>query len=387
MPEYFPRVQLPEGLAEELARLQNQQGQIWGNTFQNIGQDIGSALAKRAELKRQQDAQPTGETAKWLLGGMPEQQPGPWGLPSNRQLNPNRKLSKEEVDLVQQGSKQKEAEANLESKIQGMKDIAGLKTEPVPINAMHKEQYKKVFGHDIPFAEITPQQEKQLSDAYNKKIGGGATLGLRDSQFWEKQWVDAGKDLDLTKAISRSPLGLAVRNNMSASRATKLLNTDKKFTPQDLKLVTTDLAAIMKQGTPDEELLRQQQYPTIYGNIKELWQKITANPQDLNVPEIRRHLRDVINGVIDVDNQTIKDHIDNVKSTRQETFSKDEKRAKGMIDLASKHLLEIKKSEDPQQDGNSIVIIVDSKGKEHSIYRKNIESAKSMDPGLKIVGE
>ena len=108
---------------------------------------------------------------------------------------------------------------------------------------------------------------------------------------------------------------------MKAGRGIKLLNSDKMYTPQDESLVTTDLTAIMKGGSPDEELLRQQQYGSLYKRGTELLQKITGNPKNLNDMEVRAHLRDVINGVKEIDNDVIKNHIDSLESTYADTIA------------------------------------------------------------------
>lgn len=182
---------------------------------------------------------------------------------------------------------------------------------------------------------LTPDQSAAYSNGVNKTTAdtlfkGAASLnkpvsqslGLRDNQFWEKQWVDTGKEMNISKASSRTPLGVAVTNNVRSQRASKLLNSSGTFTPQDLNLITTDISAIMKGGSPDEQLLRQQQYGSFYANGINLLQKITANPQNLNVPEVRQHLRDVVNGVISVDNGVIQDHVSNIESQRKDVISR-----------------------------------------------------------------
>jgi hypothetical protein len=144
--------------------------------------------------------------------------------------------------------------------------------------------------------------------------------------------------MDLTKASSRTPLGVAVTNNMKAGRAMKLLNQKGLYTPQDQSLVTTDLTAMMKGGSPDEELLRQQQYGNLYTSGVSLLQRITSKPQDLNLPDIRQHLRDVVKGIIEVDNQSIKDHVDTVESGRADVISKRPKDWETLKAKALKHV-------------------------------------------------
>lgn len=183
----------------------------------------------------------------------------------------------------------------------------------------NSEEQDRVSGMG-PFHPATLDTLIKARAGQNRPVS--ASLGLRDNQFWQKQWVDTGKDMDISKASSRTPLGVAATNNVKSQRALKLLNSDKTFTPQDLNLVTTDVSSIMKGGSPDEQLLRQQQYGTYYGNGIQLLQQITANPRNLNVPGIRQHLKDVIEGVIGVDNGVINDHINSIESTRADVISR-----------------------------------------------------------------
>lgn len=210
----------------------------------------------------------------------------------------------------------------------------------VPVNATLLKNYPKLAKMGYQQGDVIPQS---VFDAMSGQSNKGASLGLRDEQFWEKQWVDTGKELDVTKATSRQPLGIAVTNNQKAGRAMKLLDSKKTFTPQDLSLITTDLTAMMKGGSPDEELLRQQQYPSYYQSGVNLLQRITNKPQELNSPEVKQHLREIVQGIVEVDNQVIRDHVDSVESSRSDVIARRPKDWEQAKAKALKHVLEDKK--------------------------------------------
>lgn len=149
----------------------------------------------------------------------------------------------------------------------------------------------------------------------NQHTHSDLNLGEKSAQFDERQWVKLGQEANLQEASSRKPLGVAVLNNMKAGRGMKLImDPTRQYTPQDESLITTDLTSIMKGGSPDEELLRQQQYGSYYKSGIQLLQKITGNPQSLNDPDIKAHLRDVIQGIREIDNEAIKNHFDALES-------------------------------------------------------------------------
>lgn len=297
--EFIPRQQLPTGLAEQLLRMKSQEPDPTSALYNTIGKLAGDVSQSYIAMKQRQGAEKirqegiaretlTPEKAKYM------------GLDSNVPSGMPVSYGEKMAGLKQQGAEKEKL--GMISVTQEMID----KNEAAKKAGVIPGDYPKSFAEKMFTAQKPPS----------------ASVGLRDEQFYKKQWVDTAKEMDLSKASSRTPLGQAVTNNMKSMRGMKLLDTKGKFTPEDKSLVVTDLAAMMKQGAPDIELIRSQNYGSLYENFKELQQKITANPQNLDIPEIRQHLKEVINGIIEVDNNIIKGHVDNIESGRSDVIAK-----------------------------------------------------------------
>lgn len=200
-------------------------------------------------------------------------------------------------------------------------------TKNPKVNDIDRKNYEIAYGRKMPDGMDTwsAAQQKEVSELAKQKQKPAGPTGngsLKDQQFWEKAWVDTGKDMDLQKASSRTPLGMAVTNNMKQSRGVALLDSKNTYTPQDESLITSDLTAIMKGGSPDEELLRSQQYGSYYKDGVNLLQRITGNPQMLNDPKVKAHLRDVMQGIKKIDNDAIENHIASVELTRADVIKR-----------------------------------------------------------------
>lgn len=321
MPDFFPAPQLPQGLAEEVLRLASQRGQNnpWVAALQaasQTAQGYASGRQRSAEnFMTPQQANSLAPAPGMLPSGVAGPQPRPTFDPAQFKRVP--------VSLVEQMSKQREAEALNRMTTERMIGVQGIKGN----QSMDAKDLQAQHAKELEDLKAKHAQELAGIKGTISKDAKAQTLNVRDQQFWEKQWVDTGKDMDLGKASSRSPLGVAVSNNMKAGRALKLLDAKLKdqkykFTPQDLSLITTDLTAMMKGGSPDEELLRQQQYGNISSQATGLIQRLSSSPQDLNVPEVKQHLRDIIKSIVEVDNQVINDHVSSVESTRADVIGK-----------------------------------------------------------------
>lgn len=351
MPEYIPSPQPPYGLAEQTVQLANQRKSNWEAVANGVSSLIGSALdahQKTASNINPQQAQFLGINPAPMPPGYQGPQQGftqafPKGAPMPL------------VEKLLQEKTQRELQLN-------KNEAAATRDHTLATDAM-LANYPKLAKLGFKAGDQVPNRfiAEQVTPA-------PASLGLRDEQFWAKQWVDAAKDMDVTKASSRTPLGVATINNQKSARATQLLNSKKAFTPQDLNLITTDLAAMMKGGSPDEELLRQQQYGNYYTQGVSLLQRLTSKPQDANLPEVKEHLKDVINGIVQVDNQVIKDHVDNVESGRADVIAK---RPKDWEKLKSNVLKNIVEDKNGKKDPAARFSELEKSGlSEAAIYKK-----------------
>lgn len=334
--EFLPTPQMPTGLAEMVAKLISERGGAWGALAQNLGQDIGGGLAARGEQMR---GMISPELANRLIpppGTLPPGTSGPQPAPLFNKPQP--------MTFVEQISKQREAESLNKMTTERMIGLQGIRGDQAAAKD-HTSATDELLKNSPKLAKMGFQVGDQVPNRFisEQTTPPKASLGLRDEQFWQKQWVDTAKDMDLSKASSRTPLGVATTNNMKAGRALKLLDSNKTFTPQDMSLITTDLTAMMKGGSPDEELLRQQQYGNLQTSGVQLLQKILSKPENLNTPEVKQHLREIIKGIVEVDNGVIRGHIDNIESGRADVIAK---RPKDWEKLKAKALSKIEDNKD-----------------------------------------
>lgn len=328
MPEFIPSPQLPTGLAEKLLTLQSSAGDPWAALAQNLGQNVKEGVANYKARRDNAPLTPQ-QTADISAGKVPTGLTRTQGLDLAQKQAAAKATAGKQIVPVTDAVREMYKQAGHEL---GPEDTQVSSRE---FNAFSKlAQSSKTFTAATPellknypkiaqmgFKEGEPVPNRFISEQAKPATGAS----LKDSQFKEKNWINLGKELDLPKASSRQPLGVAVTNNQKAGRAMDLLNRKGTFTPQDQSLVTTDLTAMMKGGSPDEELLRQQQYGSLYSNGVSLLQRITSNPQDLNIPEVRQHLKEVVQGIVKVDNQTIHGHLDSLEDTYKEAIKQNPK--------------------------------------------------------------
>lgn len=326
MPEYFPaaNISAAAALAEQANQMRSQQPSPWAALLQSFAPSVEKYGENRAKYLQgtatPQQVQAMGLKLSPVTQPLPKGQQGPPQTVPGASAFPGGRIP---MTLVEQMQHNRELELLNKMTTQRALDVQGLKGQQAevkdhtPATADMLKNYPKISKMGFQEGDLVPN--RFISD---QSKPAPQALNVRDSQFWEKQWVDTGKDMDTSKASSRTPLGVATTNNQKAGRAMKLLNSKGTFTPQDQSLVTTDLTAMMKGGSPDEELLRQQQYGNLYTDAVTLLQRVTSSPQDLNLPEVRQHLGDIVKGIVQVDNQVIQGHVENVESTRADVIAK-----------------------------------------------------------------
>lgn len=138
-------------------------------------------------------------------------------------------------------------------------------------------------------------------------------------QFNAREEDKIGKEVNALSTNSRSALGLAGRNLIAADRALGVLDM-KTVTPQDLNSVSADISGIIS-GTPTVSGTRHQEYNTLAKSASGFWQTLTSNPTDVNAPQIKQHLKDVIQKMRDISTDTINKNMEAVKSAHP-TFVK-----------------------------------------------------------------
>ena len=101
-----------------------------------------------------------------------------------------------------------------------------------------------------------------------------------------------GKSINGLAASSRSAIGRAVLSNMSADRALDIVKTPGA-TSQDMSSVASDLNAIIS-GNSTISGSKHQEYSNLASKFAELQSFWTSNPKAPNIPEVKKHIEDVI---------------------------------------------------------------------------------------------
>lgn len=142
----------------------------------------------------------------------------------------------------------------------------------------------------------------------------------KQSQALDKQFNDLAKKTP-EEATGRSALGMAVTNNVGAKKALTILQ-QPNMTPQELNMVTGELAKLVAGGVAGEQELKKQGYDTFLGEIRSIQQKLTGTPQDVTNPEIRQRLMKVIDGMMNVNNGVISTHMKGVEILHKDAIAK-----------------------------------------------------------------
>lgn len=120
------------------------------------------------------------------------------------------------------------------------------------------------------------------------------------------------KQINALSQSSRSSLGMAGRTLVSADRALDILNSPT-VSPQDLNSVSADISNIIS-GAATVSGTKHQEYNTLATNLASGIQKLTSNPQDVDAPELKNHLKDVVKKMRDISSQTIQQNLNFVKT-------------------------------------------------------------------------
>ena len=123
-----------------------------------------------------------------------------------------------------------------------------------------------------------------------------------------KMWQTQMNNIIPTIAKRGSPLGIAAVNNQRKDRLLEIAKNPNP-TPQEVRLMETDLAGVMQGGSPQEDTLRATHYGSYYQDWSNFKGKITGTPQDANSPEIVAKLKQLALGIGSVDNKVITNNL------------------------------------------------------------------------------
>lgn len=183
-------------------------------------------------------------------------------------------------------------------------------------------------------ANLTPSEKKsKMLDMMSKvEVKTSKTYG-RDPEQWElEQWQKLEKSTNSLGQASRSALGQSGIANVRAARALEVLqNPNVTKDPYVYDLVNTDIQGIMKGAAPTEEQLKEK-YTNLQYKLSSIWQKITANPDEVKQPEVRKQLINIIDGLRQVDNKVIDKHLGVVSVAYKKFLEKRPEQAKEFFD-------------------------------------------------------
>lgn len=326
MPDFLPTPQMPTALAAELLRLKSQAGDPWAALAQSLGKDTGQGAVGYAAGKRDFAAKQPLTPEQQVSMGLTAPAPGP--------AQPGQTSPTQSMPAFNKGMPMSLAENMLQRKTQ--EDIARETTSrtldaantraglaPVPVNQMHKDQYQKVYGHEIPFSELTQNQEKELAAQFaaKSKPAGGAGSGIQMDKFVQTEMDKANKAVNPLNATRGTALGNAGIMLTRIGTAKETL-ADPQITPQQMAAVTTDLAGIVQMGTPHELGIKDQDYSTWWTKANALAGRIKNKPEEAQSPETVKKLKDLVNGYEKVYNGLVQKNLDAHKKSVQSIAKK-----------------------------------------------------------------
>lgn len=169
-------------------------------------------------------------------------------------------------------------------------------------------------------------QEKALADgsvAHGTHIvtpKSELEVGLKEQQFYQKEWDKLLKESDPLSASNRNPLGLATRATFQANRALKTLS-NPVVANQEAGNAMADIAAIYQGGSPTQFGMSHQQYETLYGKAQGLIQSISGKPQDALPDPIKNRLIGVLQDMKRTNSALLKQRLDMTEHSKKSVIS------------------------------------------------------------------
>ena len=247
-------------------------------------------------------------------------------VPTGIQYRPPTGAEQRTLDLSQQaisGSPMTDVYKGLEDTGK-QEQLFGNKKELAEMQYANKEKLQEEKPKPIP---KTPAGPKPINPATNRR------LNQQNTQFEEKQWQALGKAVNQLTASSRSVVGQAATANLRGIRALDRLRS--ATTPQDLQLVNVDIAGIMKGGVPDKEEMQTTNYQNLATKWTNLQQYLLSKPVNVDVPEVKKKLTEIINGFMDIDNKVFEKNTGVAKAEFAGIIKKDPQRFMQMVSALS----------------------------------------------------
>lgn len=110
-------------------------------------------------------------------------------------------------------------------------------------------------------------------------------------------------------------LATAGKNNLRIARVKSLLERPTALTPQEMELVTTDLAGVVQGGVPLKDTVEGQAIGTVAAKFADMMKNVSNNPQTFNDMGFRKRIIQLANEMIDADNLTQSKALNVMKAT------------------------------------------------------------------------
>lgn len=146
-------------------------------------------------------------------------------------------------------------------------------------------------------------------------------LKEQQDQFDQRQWTALTNKFNPSVVSSRSALGMASNGNLRADRAMSTLQ-QPMVTNAQIGNVLADLAGIYQGGAPTQFGMHEQQYTTAYQQLQNLLQYVTAKPQNVVTPEIKKKVYDTIMDLKKVNNDYMAQTFKSVEGSQKKLISK-----------------------------------------------------------------
>lgn len=233
--------------------------------------------------------------------------------------------------LAMQGAQQYGDEQKKRSVMQAQQDYAQFLSMPPeyrarPENAQKGYQAALSLGINPQSIAMPKQKSLQEITAEASARAAGTAAGKpkvdskpADDMKTAKMWQQQMNLIIPTIARRGSPLGIAAVNNQRKDRLLEIARNPNP-TPQEVKLMETDLAGVMQGGSPQEDTLRATHYGSLYQDWANFKGKVTGTPQDANSPDIVAKLKQIALGVGSVDNKVITDNMKMIEKYPSMTY-------------------------------------------------------------------
>lgn len=254
------------------------------------------------------------------------------------------------------------------------------------LNLVKNGAAKEIIQHEYQQAVLKSQPEQlPMLKEFGDTLGFGDHSGTQDrfnenmSYKKEQDWAKLSDKVNALGASSRKAIGVAATANMRADRLNTLAN-DPNATPEDIRREVIDLEGIMTGGVPHEMSIKYGDISNINTKLAKLREAITSKPQAANLPEWQNRLKEVANGLRQVDNKIIHDNLGINAVGYRGLINEDRGRWNDLVSAVNQSVTPSSGS----ATGVPMVTFTDSEGDTHTIPAANLPAAQKRDPGLRV---